>query len=566
MLRHAISKSLRQTPTNLLLRRTYATGKEIKFGAECRALMLRGVEQLAGAVEVTLGPKGRNVILEQPFGAPKITKDGVTVAKHIEFEDRRINLGAQLVKGVASNTNDIAGDGTTTATVLTKAIYAEGCKAVAAGMNPMDLWRGINAAVDIVVGELKKLSRPISTTEEIAQVATISANGDKVIGSLIAEAMGRVGKEGVITVQDGKSLKDELEVIEGMKFNQGFISRYFITDHKVQKCEFEDPYILITDGKISNVHSIIPILEAVHTQRRKLLIIAESIESEALSALVYNKLRGLQICAVKAPGFGDMRRAQLQDIATLTGATVISEELGSKLENADMSMLGSAKKISVSNDDTIILDGNGSKEAIQERVELIRESINQPTITEFEKTNLQERLAKITGGIGVIRVGGASEVEVGEKKDRIVDALNATRAAVEEGIVPGGGTALLYSTLALKKVRMENFDQTIGVKIIRDALLVPCKTIANNAGVEGSVVIGRLLSKKDFEFGYNAQRGVYENMIKAGIIDPTKVVRTALIDAASVASLMTSTEAMVVEIPKPEPAMPTPQMPQGDFM
>ncbi|EGC37251.1 chaperonin 60 [Dictyostelium purpureum] len=542
--------------------RNYSSGKDIKFGAECRALMLRGVEQLAAAVEVTLGPKGRNVILDQPFGAPKITKDGVTVAKHVEFADRHVNLGALLVKGVASNTNDIAGDGTTTATVLTKAIYSEGCKAVAAGMNPMDLWRGINHAVEIVVEELKKLSRPISSTEEISQVATISANGDKVIGNLIASAMEKIGKEGVITVQDGKTLKDELEIIEGMKFTQGFISRYFITDPKHQKCEFDDPLILVYDGKISNVQQLVPILEAVHTKHKRLLIIADNIEGEALTALIFNKLRGLQVCAVKAPGFGDFKKVQLQDIAVITGAQVISEDLGTKLEDVDITMLGQAKKVTITSDDTIILDGAGEKSAIQERVELIRESIIRST-SEYEKNTLQERLARIGGGVAVIRVGGASEVEVGEKRDRITDALNATRAAVEEGIVPGGGTALLYSTLALKKVKMANFDQNIGVKIIRDALLVPCKTIANNAGVEGSVVIGRLLSKRDFEYGYNAQKGSYENMIQAGIIDPTKVVRTALIDASSVASLMTTTEAMVVENKKEQSNGPQPpQMPE----
>ncbi|EGG22052.1 chaperonin 60 [Cavenderia fasciculata] len=551
MLRQAINQTIKSG----VVSRSYSTGKDIKFGAECRALMLRGVEQLAAAVEVTLGPKGRNVILDQPFGAPKITKDGVTVAKHVEFKDRHVNLGALLVKGVASNTNDIAGDGTTTATVLTKAIFAEGCKAVAAGMNPMDLWRGINFAVDKVIEELKVLSRPISTTEEIAQVATISANGDKVVGNLIASAMEKVGKEGVITVQDGKTLKDELEVIEGMKFDQGFISRYFITDPKTQKCEFEDPLILLADAKISNVHTLVPILEAVHAQRRKLLIIAESVESDALTALIINKLRGLQVCAVKAPGFGDMRQSNLQDLAVLTGGQLISEELGTKMDSLDISMLGTAKKISVSADDTIILDGGGEKASIQERVEMIREAITRTT-SEYEKGKLEERLAKLGSGVGVIRVGGASEVEVGEKKDRIVDALNATRAAVAEGIVPGGGTALLYSAQTLKKIKMDNFDQTIGVKIVRDALMVPCKTIANNAGVEGSVVVGRLLARRDNEYGYNAAKGIYENMIKAGIIDPTKVVRTALVDAASVASLMTTTEAMVVELPKVEQPMP----------
>ncbi|KAN0039270.1 hypothetical protein ACTA71_001464 [Dictyostelium dimigraforme] len=542
--------------------RNYSTGKDIKFGAECRALMLRGVEQLAAAVEVTLGPKGRNVILDQPFGQPKITKDGVTVAKHIEFADRHINLGAQLVKGVASSQNDQSGDGTTTATILTRAIFAEGCKAVAAGMNPMDLWRGINFAVEKVVGELKTISRPISSTEEISQVATISANGDKVIGNLIANAMEKIGKEGVITVQDGKTLKDELEIIEGMKFDQGFISRYFINDAKEQKCEFDDPVILVVDGKISNVQQLVPILETVHSKHKKLVIIADNVEGDALSALIFNKMRGLQVCAVKAPGFGDLKRVNLQDIAVISGAQVISEDLGVRLEDVDITMLGSAKKITIDSDTTIILDGAGDKAAIQERVELIRESLTRTT-SDYDKSQLENRLAKISGGVAVIRVGGASEVEVGEKKDRITDALNATKAAVEEGIVPGGGTALLYSTLALKKIKMDNFDQTIGVKIVRDALLIPCKTIANNAGVEGSVVIGRLLSKRDFEYGYNAQKGVYENMIQAGIIDPTKVVRTALIDAASVASLMTTTEAMVVEIKKDTPMPPMP--PQMDY-
>ncbi|GAM20525.1 hypothetical protein SAMD00019534_037000 [Acytostelium subglobosum LB1] len=392
MLRHSIRlKPLVQRHLGSV---NYSTGKEIKFGAECRALMLCGVEQLAAAVEVTLGPKGRNVILDQPFGPPKITKDGVTVARHIEFQDRRINLGAALVKGVASKTNDIAGDGTTTATVLTRAIFAEGCKAVAAGMNPMDLWRGINFAVDRVLEELKKNSRPITTTEEIAQVATISANGDTVVGNIIASAMEKVGREGVITVQDGKTLKDELEIIEGMKFDQGFISRYFITDPKTQKCEFEDPLILLTDGKITNIQTLVPILEAVNAQRRKLLIIAESVESDALTALILNKLRGLQVCAVKAPGYGDLRKVQLQDIAVLTGGQVISEELGTKLESVDISMLGTAKKVAISQDNTIILDGGGEKAAIQERVELLRETIT-TTTEEYQRGKLQERLAKL---------------------------------------------------------------------------------------------------------------------------------------------------------------------------
>jgi len=513
--------------------------------------MLQGVERLAQAVEVTLGPKGRNVVLDSSYGAPKITKDGVTVAKHIEFSNRYMNLGAQLVRGVASKTNDQAGDGTTTATVLTRAIFAEGCKAVAAGMNPMDLRRGINAAVDVVVNELRKLSRPIATTEEVAQVATISANGDKEIGGLIASAMEKVGKEGVISVQDGKSLKDELEVIEGMKIDQGFLSRFFITDPKGQKCEFEDPLILLCDKKISSAHSILPVLELANSQRKKILLIAESFETEALSMLVLNKMRGIQVCAVKAPGFGDTRKVLLQDLAVLTGAEVISEDLGLKLEEVELKQLGRAEKVIVTQDDTVFLNGAGGKAAINERCELIRDSMARST-SDYDKEKLQERLARLAGGVAVLKVGGASEVEVGEKKDRITDALNATKAAVEEGIVPGGGVALLYATRGLKNLKFDNFDQNVGVKIIAEALKVPCKAIANNAGTDGAVVVGKLLEKEDNEWGFNAQTGVYENMIKAGIIDPTKVVRTALVDAASVASLMTTTEAMVVELPKKE--------------
>lgn len=535
--------------------RTYATGKDIKYGVECRAKMLIGVEQLARAVSVTLGPKGRNVVIDQSFGSPKITKDGVTVAKNIEFADRHINLGAQLVRGVASKTNDIAGDGTTTATVLTRAIFAEGCKSVATGVNPMDLRRGITAAVDEVVRQLKSASRPINTKEEITQVATISANGDREIGQLIANAMEKVGKEGVITVADGKTLKDELEIIEGMSIDQGFISRYFVTDAKNQKTEFEDPLILLVDKKITTAHSLVPILELAGRERKKLLIIAENVEGDALAMLILNRARGFPVVAVKAPGFGDNRKTLLQDLAVLTGAEVISEDLGLKLETVELKQLGTVQKAIVSQNDTVFLHGAGTKEAVEERVQLIRDAIEQTT-SEYEKEKLQERLAKLAGGVAILKVGGASEVEVGEKKDRITDALNATKAAVEEGIVPGGGIALLYATKALDNIKLENMDQNVGVKIIKDALRVPVRTIADNAGVEGAVVVGKLLESTDREYGYNAQTGNYENLVKAGIIDPTKVVRTALVDAASVASLMTTTEAMIVELPKEEPKVP----------
>lgn len=531
--------------------RTYATGKDIKYGVECRAKMLIGVEQLARAVSVTLGPKGRNVIIDQSYGSPKITKDGVTVAKNIEFADRHVNLGAQLVRGVASKTNDVAGDGTTTATVLTRAIFAEGCKAVATGVNPMDLRRGITAAVDEVVKQLKVVSRPINTKEEIAQVATISANGDSEIGQLIANAMEKVGKEGVITVQDGKTLKDELEIIEGMSIDQGFLSRYFVTDAKNQKTEMEDALILLCDKKITSAHSLVPLLEMVGRERKKLLIIAENIENEALAMLILNRARGFPVVAVKAPGFGDNRKVLLQDLATITGAEVISEELGLKLESVELKQFGTAKKVIVSQNDTVFLNGGGAKEAVEERIQIIRDSIGQ-TVSEYEKEKLQERLAKLAGGVAILKVGGASEVEVGEKKDRITDALNATKAAVEEGIVPGGGVALLMATKSLEKMRLANSDQDVGIKIIRDALKVPARTIADNAGVEGAVVVGKLLENTNHEFGYNAQTGTYENMIKAGIVDPTKVVRTALQDAAGVASLMTTTEAMIVDLPRDE--------------
>ncbi|PRW44921.1 Chaperonin mitochondrial [Chlorella sorokiniana] len=549
--------------------RGYAA-KELRFGDECRAGLLQGVEKLADAVQVTLGPKGRNVVIEQAYGAPKITKDGVTVAKAIEFKDKFQNVGASLVKQVASATNDVAGDGTTTATVLTRAILVEGCKSVAAGMNPMDLRRGINLAVEHVVGELKARAKMISTTEEIAQVGTISANGEREIGELIARAMEKVGKEGVITVQDGKTLENELEVVEGMKFDRGYISPYFVTDQKTMKCELEDPYVLICEKKISGIASIIPVLEQVLKTQRPLLIISEDVESEALATLIVNKLRaGVKVCAVKAPGFGDNRKANLQDIAVLTGGTVVSEDLGFKLEKVDASMLGTAKKVAVSKDDTVILNGGGAKQAITERCEMIRQAMDQST-SDYDREKLQERLAKLSGGVAVLKVGGASEVEVGEKKDRITDALNATKAAVEEGIVPGGGTALVYASRTLEgvKEKCENFDQKVGVEIIQRAIRRPAKTIATNAGLEGDVIVGKLLEREgDEDVGFNAAAGRFENMVSAGVIDPMKVVRTALVDAASVASLLTTAECIITEAPKEAaPAAPgMGGMGMGDF-
>jgi len=534
--------------------RRYMSGKDVRFGNEARAMMLAGVDKLADAVQVTLGPKGRNVVLDQAYGAPKITKDGVTVAKGIEFRDRYQNIGAQLVRQVANRTNDIAGDGTTTATVLTRAIFSEGCKSVAAGMNPMDLRRGINLAVDHVLMDLKARTKMISSKEEIKNVATISANSDHAIGVLIANAMEKVGKEGVITVQDGKTLEDELEVVEGMKFDRGYISPYFITSPKTQKTEFEHPLVLLVEKKVSSLQSMLPLLEQVIKTQKPLVIIAEDIDGEALATLVVNKLRGgMSVAAVKAPGFGDNRKAILQDMAVLTGGTVISEDVGLKLETADFSTLGSCKTITISKDDTVMLDGAGEKEAIEERCELLRESIAVSS-SEYEKEKLQERLAKLSGGVAVLKVGGASEVEVNEKKDRVTDALNATRAAVEEGIVAGGGTALLYASKGLQDLaaKMTNFDQKHGVEIMMRALTVPCKTIVSNAGVEGAVVVGKLLESTDTNWGYNAQNEMFCDMVQEGIIDPTKVCRTALVDAASVASLMTTTEAMVVDQPKKE--------------
>ena len=534
---------------------TRGLAKEVKFGVESRAMMLQGCDQLADAVQVTMGPKGRNVVIEQSFGAPKITKDGVTVAKNIEFSDRFMNLGASLVKQVASATNDVAGDGTTTATVLTRAIFSEGCKSVAAGMNPMDLRRGIQAAVDKVVAELKSKAKLISTTEEIAQVGTISANGEREIGDLIARAMEKVGKEGVITVADGKTLENELEVVEGMKFERGYISPYFITNAKNQKCELENPYVLIFEKKISGLNPLLPVLESVLKTSRPLLIVAEDVESEALATLVVNKLRaGIKVCAVKAPGFGDNRKETLQDLAVLTGATVISEDVGLKLETATEDHLGQCKKLTVTKDDTILLDGSGDRADVDERCDFIRALIDKSK-SEYEKEKLQERLAKLSGGVAVIKVGGASEVEVAEKKDRVVDALNATRAAVEDGIVPGGGKALLYCSTQLDDAfgKCDNMDQRIGVEIVQRALKAPLTTIVKNAGEEGAVVVGKLLAEADAAVGYNAQTDAYVDMYDAGIIDPAKVVKTAITDAQSVAALMMTAEALVADLP-PDPA------------
>ena len=528
------------------------SAKDIMFGTDARAKMLKGVETLAKTVKVTLGPKGRNVVLDKSYGAPKITKDGVSVAKEVELADKFENMGAQLVKEVAQKTADKAGDGTTTATVLAEAIIREGCKAVAAGMNPMDLKRGIDMAVEAVVEDVKSRSKDIKTSEEIAQVGTISANGDRSIGEYLARAMEKVGNEGVITVEDAKGLETELDVVEGMQFDRGYLSPYFITNAEKMICEYENPYILLYDQKISNLQPLIPVLEAVVQSGRPLLIVAEDIEGEALATLVVNRLRGgLKVCAVKAPGFGDRRKAMLQDIAILTGGQVISEELGMKLENITLEYLGSAKRIEVSKEETTVIDGMGNKETIQDRTAEIRKQI-EDTTSDYDREKLQERLAKLSRGVAVLRVGGASEVEVKEKKDRIDDALNATRAAVKEGVVAGGGVALLYSIKALDKLTPANADQKVGIDIIRKAIQAPIRQIAENAGVDGAVVAGKLLEQSDSNYGYNAQNDEYTDMVKAGIIDPTKVVRTALQDAASVGSLLITTEAMVTEAPQKE--------------
>ena len=533
--------------------------KEVKFGTSARDKLLHGVDVLADAVKVTLGPKGRNVILDKAFGAPRITKDGVTVAKEIELEDKFENMGAQMVKEVASKTNDLAGDGTTTATVLAQAIVREGSRAVAAGMNPMDLKRGVDLAVSAVVTEIEKGAKKIKTNEEISQVGTISANGDLEVGTIISDAMQKVGNEGVITVEEAKSLATELDVVEGMQFDRGYLSPYFITNADKMICELENPYILLHEKKLSSLQAMLPVLEAVVQSSRPLLIIAEDIEGEALATLVVNKLRGgLKISAVKAPGFGDRRKAMLEDLAILTNGQVISEDLGIKLENVTLDMLGTSKRVTITKEETTIVDGAGKKNDILGRCNQIRAQVEETT-SDYDKEKLQERLAKLAGGIAIIRVGGATEIEVKEKKDRVEDAMHATRAAVEEGIVPGGGVALLYATRVLDKLNGENEDQQVGINIVRKAIQTPARQIVENSGADGAVVAGKLLEQKSPTFGYDAQLGVYTDLVKAGIIDPTKVVRAALQDAASVAGLLITTEAMVAE--KPEPAGAGPAMP-----
>ena len=524
--------------------------KEVKFSADARTRLLKGVDTLASAVGVTLGPKGRNVVLDKSFGAPRITKDGVTVAKEIELADKFENMGAQMVREVASKTNDEAGDGTTTATVLAQSIVREGSKAVAAGMNPMDLKRGIDLAVGTVVAEIGKRSKRVQTDEEIAQVGSISANNKRAVGDMIAEAMQKVGKEGVITVEEAKGLETELDVVEGMQFDRGYQSPYFITNADKMTCELEDPYILLHEKKLSNMQAMIPILESVVQSSRPLLIIAEEVEGEALATLVVNKLRGgLKVAAVKAPGFGDRRKAMLEDIAILTGGDVVSEDLGIKLENITVDMLGTAKRVSITKEESTIVGGAGKKGDITGRCNQIRAQIEETT-SDYDREKLQERLAKLAGGVAVIKVGGATEVEVKESKDMVEDALNSTRAAVEEGIVPGGGVALLYAGRALDKVKGANDDQNVGVNIVRQSLKSPARLIVENAGEDGSLVIGKLLEQKSATQGFDAQNGEYVDMVKAGIIDPAKVVRTALQDAASVAGLLVTTEAMVAEKPE----------------
>jgi chaperonin GroEL len=538
--------------------------KEVRFSVDARDRMLRGIDILNNAVKVTLGPKGRNVVLDKSFGAPRITKDGVTVAKEIELEDKFENMGAQMVREVASKTSDIAGDGTTTATVLAAAIVKEGAKAVAAGMNPMDLKRGIDLAVEAIVEDLKKNSKKVTSNAEIAQVGTISANGDREIGDFLAKAMERVGNEGVITVEEAKSLETELDVVEGMQFDRGYISPYFITNADKMRVEMEDPYILINEKKLSGLQELLPLLETVVQAGKPLLIIAEEVEGEALATLVVNKLRGgLKVAAVKAPGFGDRRKAMLQDIAVLTGGQAISEDLGIKLENVTLAMLGRAKKVMIDKENTTIVNGAGKKKDIEDRITQIKAQIEETT-SDYDKEKLQERLAKLAGGVAVIRVGGATEVEVKERKDRVDDAMHATRAAVEEGILPGGGVALLRSTEVLKKIRTANDDQKTGVEIVRKAIQAPARQIATNAGEDGSVVVGKILEKDQYAFGFDAQAGEYVDMVKKGIIDPTKVVRQALQGASSVAGLLITTEAMVAELPKKQSAMP--QMPPGGGM
>jgi chaperonin GroEL len=533
--------------------------KEVKFAVDAREKMLRGVDILSNAVRVTLGPKGRNVVLDKSFGAPRITKDGVTVAKEIELEDKFENMGAQMVREVASKTSDLAGDGTTTATVLAHAIVKEGSKAVAAGMNPMDLKRGIDLAVEAVVKDLETNSKKVTSNDEIAQVGTISANGDAEIGRFLAEAMKKVGNEGVITVEEAKSLETELDVVEGMQFDRGYISPYFVTNADKMRVEMEDAYILINEKKLSGLQELLPLLEAVVQTGKPLVIVAEDVEGEALATLVVNKLRGgLKVAAVKAPGFGDRRKAMLQDIAVLTGGQAISEDLGIKLENVTLAMLGRAKKVMVEKENTTIVNGAGKKADIEARIAQIKAQIEETT-SDYDREKLQERLAKLAGGVAVIRVGGATEVEVKERKDRVDDAMHATRAAVEEGILPGGGVALLRSIKAIERIRTANDDQKHGVEIVRKALSWPARQIAINSGEDGSVVVGKILDKEQYNYGFDAQSSEYGNLMTKGIIDPTKVVRCALQDAASIAGLLITTEAMVAEVPKkqaPAPAMP----------
>ena len=535
--------------------------KDVRFSVDARDRMLRGIDILANAVRVTLGPKGRNVVLDKSFGAPRITKDGVTVAKEIELADKFENMGAQMVREVASKTSDVAGDGTTTATVLAAAIVKEGSKAVAAGMNPMDLKRGVDLAVEAIVKDLEKNSKKVTSNEEIAQVGTISANGDREIGDFLAKAMQKVGNEGVITVEEAKSLETELDVVEGMQFDRGYISPYFITNADKMRAEMEDPYILIYEKKLSALQELLPLLESVVQSGKPLLIVAEDVEGEALATLVVNKLRGgLKVAAVKAPGFGDRRKAMLQDIAVLTGGQAISEDLGIKLENVTINMLGRAKKVMIDKENTTIVNGAGKKADIEARVNQIKAQIEETT-SDYDREKLQERLAKLAGGVAVIRVGGATETEVKERKDRVDDAMHATRAAVEEGILPGGGVALLRSVEALKRLNTENEDQKHGVEIVRKAIQMPARQIAINAGADGSVVVGKIMDKDQYAYGFDAQSGEYGNLVSKGIIDPTKVVRCALQGAVSVAGLLITTEAMVAEVPKKEPAAPA--MPGG---
>ncbi len=526
------------------------SAKDVKFGTDARERMLRGVDILTEAVKVTLGPKGRNVVIDKSYGAPRSTKDGVTVAKEIELHDKFENMGAQMVREVASKTNDAAGDGTTTATVLAHSIVREGTKSVAAGMNPMDLKRGVEKAVEAVVADLKKRSKKVKSNDEIRQVGTISANGDKTIGKMIADAMAKVGNEGVITIEEAKSFDTEMEVVEGMQFDRGYISPYFITNADKMVAELEEPYILIHEKKLSSLQTILPLLESVMQSGRPLVIVAEDVDGEVLATLVVNKLRGgLKIAAVKAPGFGDRRKAMLEDIAVLTGGQVISEDLGIKLENVKLNMLGTAKKVRITKDDTTIIDGSGKKVDIQARVGQLKQQIEETT-SDYDKEKLQERLAKLAGGVAVIRVGGATEVEVKDRKDRVDDALNATKAAVEEGILPGGGAALLYATRALSGLLGDNEDQNAGIAIVRKAIQSPVRQIAENCGVEASIVVGKLLEQKSNTYGFDAQTEKYVDLVEAGIVDPTKVVRTALQNAASIAALLITTEAMVAERPK----------------